>query len=191
MRNIVHSIVRMQATAIQTKTLAPIALLCLSALFLLACMGHQEVAQTNTATPVTPAVTPSPKIEARATIASSTFQLEVADTSEERARGLMGRESLEEDRGIIFVFQSQQTLSFWMKNTLIPLDILFIEENLTVVDVQTMRPERESSGGSLPIHTSAAPALYAIEINEGVAAECGIAPGAPVVLREITPEAAQ
>ena len=103
----------------------------------------------------------------------------------------MGRESLGEDRGMIFVFQSQQALSFWMRNTLIPLDILFIDEGLTVVDVQTMRPEREAAGGSLPIHTSAAPALYAIEINEGVAAECGIEPGASVDLREIIPETAQ
>lgn len=92
---------------------------------------------------------------------------------------------------MLFVFQTEQALSFWMKNTLIPLDILFIDEGLTVVDVQTMRPQSETGDGSLRIHTSAAPALYAIEINEDMAAECGIAPGASVVLREINPEAAQ
>ena len=70
-----------------------------------------------------------------------------------------------------------------MRNTLIPLDILFIDENLTVIDVQTMRPEHEATSDSLPIHTSAKPALYAIEVNEGVAAQCGIEPGTPVHLR--------
>ena len=135
---------------------------------------------------VTPAPT-GPDIEAEASIASCTFYLEVADTPEERRRGLMGRESLGEDRGMLFVFQSEQTLRFWMRNTLIPLDILFVDEDLVVVDVQTMRPEHEAAGGPLPTHTSAAPARYAIEINEGMAAKCGIGPGASVVLREITP----
>lgn len=91
---------------------------------------------------------------------------------------------------MLFVFNSEQTLSFWMRNTLIPLDILFVDKDLVVVDVQTMRPEHEAASGSLPIHTSAAPALYAIEINEGAAAQCGIEPGASVLLSEITPEAA-
>lgn len=103
----------------------------------------------------------------------------------------MGRESLGEDLGMLFVFQSEQALSFWMKNTLIPLDILFVDEDLIVVDVQTMRPEHETADDSPPIHTSAAPALYAIEINEGMADECGIAPGTSVVLRKINPEAAR
>ncbi len=102
----------------------------------------------------------------------------------------MERESLGKDRGMLFVYQSEQTLSFWMKNTLIPLDILFIDEDLVVVDVQTMRPGHETTGGSLPIHTSAAPAFYAIEINEGTAAQCGIESGASALLSEIAPEAA-
>ena len=172
-------------TAIQTHSLARITFAFLTALFLLACMGHQEVAQTETAPPSSSTL--GSEIEAEATIASCVFYLEVADTSQERARGLMGRKSLEKDRGILFVFQSEQTLSFWMRNTLIPLDILFIDEDLTVVDVQSMRPEHEAAGDSPPIHTSAAPALYAIEINEGIAAECGIEPGASVVLRAINP----
>ena len=132
-----------------------------------------------------------PGIEASATIGSCVFYLEVADTPEERRRGLMGRESLGEDRGMLFVFQSERTLSFWMRNTLIPLDILFVDEDLVVVDVQTMRPEHEAAGGPLPTHTSAAPARYAIEVNEGMAAECGIGPGVYAVLREITSRALQ
>ena len=103
----------------------------------------------------------------------------------------MGRESLGKRRGMLFVFQTEQTLSFWMKNTLIPLDIIFVDEDLAVVDVQTMRPEHEAAGGSLPIYTSASPALYAIEVNEGLADECGIRPGASVGLRDIIPQAPQ
>ena len=174
-------------TAPQGYLPARIGLACLTALlFLLACNGGNEAPPTVESTP-----TLGPEIESQATIASCTFYLEVADTSEERARGLMERESLGKDRGMLFVFQNEQTLSFWMKNTLIPLDILFIDETLTVVDVQTMRQEREASGGSLPIHTSATPAMYAIEINEGVAKGCGIEPGASVILREISPDASQ
>ncbi len=103
----------------------------------------------------------------------------------------MGRESLGQDRGMLFVFEKAQVLSFWMKNTLIPLDIIFVDENLAVVDVQTMRPEHEATGDSLPVHTSAAPARYAIEVNEGAAATCEIETGAPVHLREIRPGGAR
>ena len=167
----------------RTRTLAPAWLTCLSILLLsLACTDANEGS---------PSPTLNRDIEAAATIASCTFYLEVADTPQKRARGLMERESLGKDRGMLFVFQSEQVLSFWMRNTLIPLDILFIDENLAVVDVQTMQPEREAAGGALPIHTSASPALYAIEINEAMAAQCGIEPGASVVLREIAPEAGQ
>ncbi len=114
------------------------------------------------------------------------FFLEVANSAEERAVGLMGRESMGRDRGMIFFFPAEQVLGFWMKNTLIPLDIIFIDSDLSVVDVQTMRPEHEIAPFPLPTYYSAAPALYAIEVNEGVAAECGIEPGVAVELRNLT-----
>ena len=97
----------------------------------------------------------------------------------------MGRESLGHDRGMLFVYADEQVRSFWMKGTLIPLDIIFINRDSVVVDVQTMRPEHETTP-DLPITKSAAPARYAIEVNEGVAAECGIAPGAAAALRNLT-----
>lgn len=95
------------------------------------------------------------------------------------------------DRGMLFVFEGEQLLGFWMKNTLIPLDIIFIATNLMVVDVQTMRPEHEIAPDPLPIYTSAAPALYAIEVNEGRAAECGVEPGGAVELRNLMRESTQ
>ena len=99
--------------------------------------------------------------------------------------GLMGREFLGRDRGMLFVYADDQVLSFWMKGTLIPLDIVFINRDSVVVDVQTMRPERETAP-NLPITRSAAPARYAIEVNEGVAAACGIEPGVPAEIRRLT-----
>lgn len=117
-----------------------------------------------------------------ASIGACEFYLEVADKPEERAVGLMGRESLGRDRGMLFAYANEQILSFWMKGTLIPLDIVFINSDSVVVDVQTMRPERETAP-NLPITRSAAPARYAIEVNAGVAAECGIEPGVVAEIR--------
>ena len=116
-------------------------------------------------------------IEATATLGSCDFRLEVADTSTERSRGLMEREAIPIDQGMLFVFGFQQELNFWMKNTLIPLDIVFLNDALQVVDVQTMVPEHEIAPEPLPFYTSAAPAKFAVEVNAGVAAECGISPG--------------
>lgn len=132
----------------------------------------------------TPAPAPSPlgpEIGAAVSFGSCDFFLEVANSPEKRAVGLMGRESLGHDRGMLFVFEREQVLGFWMKNTLIPLDIVFIDIELTVVDVQTMRPEHETAP-DLPVYTSAAPALFAVEVNEGAAAGCGIEPGDTVTL---------
>lgn len=131
----------------------------------------------------TPAL--GPEIEAAVSLGACELYLEVADDPEERAVGLMGRESLGRDRGMLFVYEDDQILSFWMKGTLIPLDIVFINGDSVVVDVRTMRPERETAP-NLPITRSAAPARYAIEVNEGVAAECRIEPGVVAEIRPLT-----
>lgn len=116
-------------------------------------------------------------IEATATLGSCDFRLEVADDGGERSRGLMHRESLPIDQGMLFVFDFEQELNFWMKNTLIRLDIAYLNDALQVVDVQTMIPEHEILPDLLPFYTSAAPAKFALEVNAGVAADCGIVPG--------------
>ena len=89
----------------------------------------------------------------------------------------MERESMPIDQGMLFVYDFQQELNFWMKNTLIPLDIAYLNDELQVVDVQTMIPEHEILPDPLPIYTSAFPAKFALEVNAGVAADCGITPG--------------
>jgi uncharacterized membrane protein (UPF0127 family) len=88
-------------------------------------------------------------------------QVEIADTDAERQTGLMGRTALAEDAGMLFVFDQEQPLSFWMKDTLLPLSIAYIDEGGSIVDIQDMQPLDETS------HPSAAPARYALEVNQG------------------------
>ena len=111
------------------------------------------------------------------------FRLEVARSSAERARGLMNRPSLPRDAAMLFVFPEEAHRSFWMKNTLIPLDILYLDSSGVVVDVQTMTPQPGVPDSELTRYPSAAPARYAIEMNAGLAQEHGIQPGAQVLFR--------
>jgi uncharacterized membrane protein (UPF0127 family) len=97
-----------------------------------------------------------------------TLEVELAETDRQKERGLMERTELGENRGMLFVFDQEQTLSFWMKNTLIPLSIAYIDESGTIVDVQDMQPLDETP------HPSAEPAKYALEVNQGFFEENGI-----------------
>ncbi len=94
-----------------------------------------------------------------------TLTVELAQTLTERHRGLSHRTYLDEDKGMLFVFDEEKTLTFWMKDTLIPLDILFIDKNWKIVDIQTMdRCLQEPC----PIYRSKEPAQYALEIGAGL-----------------------
>ena len=105
------------------------------------------------------------------------FVLEIAATPAERARGLMNRERLAQNSGMLFVFSQESPLNFWMKNTLIPLDILYMDSAGVVVDIQTMIPQPGVSDSELREYPSAAPAQYALEINAGLAGSLGFAVG--------------
>lgn len=104
------------------------------------------------------------------------LQVEIADTDTERQRGLMERTALGENRGMLFVFDSEQTRSFWMKNTLIPLSVAYINSEGRIIDIQDMQPLDETS------HPSAEPAQYALEVNQGYFAEHGVKVGDTVDL---------
>jgi uncharacterized membrane protein (UPF0127 family) len=111
------------------------------------------------------------------------FQLEVARTSSERSRGLMERTSLPEDSAMLFVYGREEYRNFWMKDTLIPLAILFLDARGVVVDVQTMHPQIGVEDGALKVYRSALPSRYALEMNAGLAEARGIEPGAQVLFR--------
>src|SRR5512133_1207345 len=78
-------------------------------------------------------------------IGSKQFTLEVADTDATRNRGLMRRDSMPSDHGMIFVFDDEQPLAFWMRNTRIPLDIMYLDRGGRVVSVKSMKPYDETS----------------------------------------------
>ena len=103
-------------------------------------------------------------------------RVEIATTTAEKQRGLMGRTALAEDAGMLFVFDREQQLSFWMKDTLIPLSIAYINESGRIVDIQDMQPLDETP------HPSTEPAKYALEVNQGFFSEHGIEVGNKVSL---------
>lgn len=102
-----------------------------------------------------------------------TLKVEVADDEEERSRGLMEREELEEGRAMWFVFNEEAQRKFWMKNTKIPLDIIFFNKDKEVVSfVENMEPclipeDPEARRPNCPSYSSLEPAMYALEVPAG------------------------
>ena len=105
-------------------------------------------------------------------------EVEVADTRTEQARGLMERTELAENAGMLFVFDREEPRSFWLRNTLIPLSIAYIDAEGRIVDIQDMEPLDDVPPG----YVSAEPAQYALEVNKGFFAERGIQVGDTVEL---------
>lgn len=106
------------------------------------------------------------------------FQVEIAATRAEQQRGLMFRKSLAPDRGMLFTYAKPQPAAFWMKNTLIPLDIVYIAPNGRVLSiVRNAQPHNE-----MPM-PSGGPVLGVLEIAGGRAAQLGILPGDKVLHR--------
>lgn len=106
-------------------------------------------------------------------------EVEIADDDAKRQRGLMERTALAENAGMLFVFDREKPLSFWMKDTLIPLSIAYIDSGGRIVDLQDMQPLDETS------HPSAKPAKYALEVNQGFFREHGVEVGNMVELPEL------
>ncbi len=104
------------------------------------------------------------------------LSLELARTAEERARGLMFREGLEADAGMLFVFEGPVLASFWMRNTLVPLSIAFLSEQGEVVDIQDMEPLSDE------LHTPPVHYWFALEVNRGWFTEHGVGVGDRLVL---------
>lgn len=96
---------------------------------------------------------------------------EVADTPTARAQGLMFRETLAEDKGMLFIFDTEARHSFWMKNTYIPLEIIWIDSNLSIVHIEHAVPCTTAECAS---HIPVQKALYVVEVNAGFVDEYGI-----------------
>ena len=118
-----------------------------------------------------------------ATINGQDFELDVADTEAERNKGLSDRESLDEGSGMLFVFDTEETWVFWMKDVRIPLDAIWIDAAGRIVDIQNMRPQPFVPDFALHRYRPQAAALYNLEINGGLAERFGFQVGTKVDLR--------
>ncbi|QEN07496.1 DUF192 domain-containing protein [Oceanispirochaeta crateris] len=104
-------------------------------------------------------------------IGDLTFRVEIAETAESRRQGLMNRKSLPSDEGMLFIFEQEQKMSFWMKNTSIPLSIAYISKAGIIREIYKMKPFSEKTVSS---RTSV---LYALEVNDGFFERHGIKEG--------------
>ena len=100
------------------------------------------------------------------------IQAEVAQTPDERSTGLMFREAMGANEGMLFAFEQPAKQCFWMRNTLLPLSIAFIADDGSIVNIDRMKPQ------TLESHCSAKPVRFVLEMNDGWFDKRGIKPGA-------------
>ena len=110
------------------------------------------------------------------TVGKDVYHIEVAITQEEQSLGLMNRKELKPDDGMIFLYKEDRKLSFWMKNTLVPLSIAFISKDGTIKEIHHMKPE------SLTPVISTHSVRYALELPQGSFERSGINVGDRIVL---------
>jgi uncharacterized membrane protein (UPF0127 family) len=116
---------------------------------------------------------------------SLSITCEIASTPQKRSEGLMNRAELPDDKGMLFVYETPQNLSFWMKNTLIPLDIIFLDETRVVINIESADIEPDVSDKDLKRYNSTSPAQFVVEINQGLSTLYGIDEGTPTFIEYI------
>jgi hypothetical protein len=99
------------------------------------------------------------------------IEAEVAHTDQNRQLGLMNREAMPVQRGMVFVFPQHARHCMWMRNTLLPLSVAFLDGQGRILNIEDMQPQTEDS------HCAAAPARFALEMNQGWFRERGLKPG--------------
>ena len=114
-------------------------------------------------------------------LAGTRYKVELATNDETRARGLMFRDQLAEDHGMLFIHDRQELQAYWMKNTRIALDILYFDDQRRLVSQQRDVPPC-SAGDRCPPYPSSGPARYVLELNAGQAQKLGLQDGATLTL---------
>jgi uncharacterized membrane protein (UPF0127 family) len=113
-----------------------------------------------------------------------TFSVEIADNPEKQQLGLMFRDSMPRDQGMLFIFPNEAPRSFWMKNTRIALDIIYFDQDLRLVNAVRARPCRTQE---CPGYPSDGPAMYVLELNAGLAEELALAAGDRMEVKLLAP----
>jgi len=108
-------------------------------------------------------------------LGGKTFKVDIADTQQKQSLGLMFRDSMPPEQGMLFIFPNEALRSFWMKNTRIPLDIMYFDKDLKMVSISADTPPCRVS--RCPSYPSTGPAMYVLELNAGVASALGVGPG--------------
>lgn len=121
-------------------------------------------------------------------LAGQRYVVELADDDAERARGLMFRDALAEDAGMLFVHEREEPQAYWMKNTRIALDILYFDARRKLVSQQRDVPPC-SAGNACPPYPSEGPALYVLELNAGEAEKLGLRDGVELTLSPVLQDA--
>ena len=137
-------------------------------------------AQAAPLAPVLPVPTPTPDLSMPlVTIGETTWPVELAITPAERNQGLSGREVLPEGTGMLFIFEGDQHLAFWMPDMNFPLDMVWIDSGCNVVDatLNAPVPEPGQSLADLPRFSPGSPARFVLEINAGEFLGAGLVPG--------------
>ena len=105
------------------------------------------------------------------------LELEIADDDYERETGLMYRESMEQDQGMLFIFENEEPRGFYMKNTNIPLDLIFLDSENKIVSIS-----KDAKPKSMETIPSEVPAQYVLEVNAGLSDKWNLAVGDSLIL---------
>jgi len=114
-------------------------------------------------------------------LGGKSFSVEIADTTEKHALGLMFRDSMPSDHGMLFIFPSEAPRSFWMRNTRISLDIMYFDKDLKLVSIYA--DTQPCKVRNCPSYPSTGPARYVLELNAGTAAELGVNVGDTLIVK--------
>ncbi len=127
------------------------------------------------------------KARPQVTINGTTWNVELATTSETKAKGLSKRASLADNAGMLFIYPREEVLTFWMKDCLIPLDIAFIDKDLRVINIETMAVDPDGR----TLYSSNRPAQFALEVPAGALKKAGVQPGSKVIFSGDIPDPAK